>query len=200
MVSDKSFAITESSTWLGHTYQDDTVINRGHHNINVPEHRNSYFRVHTSHDRDVFTIKATVVRKLGLYIETRLGLLVFYQVFTIWNAMSVFKTDLPSTTAYIVCWTLSKLLQHTTHYELLLSNKFDLYIYILLYWRVKYIYTIECRFNAFQHISRYCMNNYRNSGRISTRRWFHKRHPIPRPDGRATGCLLWIFVRKLTAL
>ena len=28
----------------------------------------------------------------------------------------------------------------------------------------------------------------------------HKRHPTPRPDGRAMGCLLWIFWRKLTTL
>ena len=49
------------------------------------------------------------------------------------------------------------------------------------------------------NIVRYCINNYGNSDRISIRCWFHKRHPIPHPNGRAMGCLLWIFVRKLTA-
>ena len=33
---------------------------------------------------------------------------------------------------------------------------------------------------------------YRNCGRISIRCWIHKRHPIPRPDGRVMGCLLWM--------
>ena len=45
------------------------------------------------------------------------------------------------------------------------------------------------------NIVRYHMNNYRN--RISIRWWIHKRHPIPRPNGRAMGCLLWIFVKKI---
>ena len=47
-------------------------------------------------------------------------------------------------------------------------------------------------------IVRYYINNYRNWGRISIRCWIHKRHPIPRPNGQAMGCLLGIFVRKLT--
>ena len=47
---------------------------------------------------------------------------------------------------------------------------------------------------------RYFINNYRTWCRISIRCWIHKRHTIPRPNGRAMGCLLWIFVRKLTAL
>ena len=41
---------------------------------------------------------------------------------------------------------------------------------------------------------RYCMNNCRNWSRMSIRWWTHKRHPIPRPNGRAMGCLfqyLW---------
>ena len=50
------------------------------------------------------------------------------------------------------------------------------------------------------NIVRYNINNYRNWCRISIRCWDYKRHPIPRPNGRAMGCLLWIFVRKLTAL
>ena len=50
------------------------------------------------------------------------------------------------------------------------------------------------------NIVRYYMNDYRNGGRISIRCWIHKRHPIPRPNGWAIGCLLRIFVRKLTAL
>ena len=43
-------------------------------------------------------------------------------------------------------------------------------------------------------IVRYNINNYRNWGRISVRCWIHKRHPIPRPNGRAMGCILWLSV------
>ena len=46
-------------------------------------------------------------------------------------------------------------------------------------------------------IVRYCINNCRNWGRISIRIWIHKRRPITRPDGRAMGCLLLIFLRKI---
>ena len=44
------------------------------------------------------------------------------------------------------------------------------------------------------------MNNQKNWGRISIRCWIHKTQPIPRPNGRAMGCILWILVRKLTKL
>ena len=53
---------------------------------------------------------------------------------------------------------------------------------------------------TWSNIARYYINNYRNWSRISIRCWIHKRHPIPRPSGPAMGCLLRIFVRKLTAL
>ena len=46
------------------------------------------------------------------------------------------------------------------------------------------------------NIVNYYINNYRNWGRISIRCWIL----IPRPNGRVMGCVLWIFVRKLTAL
>ena len=52
--------------------------------------------------------------------------------------------------------------------------------------------TVECRYNM-PDIVRYYINNYRNCGRIPTRCWIHIRHPTPRPNGRAMGCLLWIF-------
>ena len=42
-------------------------------------------------------------------------------------------------------------------------------------------------------ITRYCIDYCRNLGKISIRDWIHNRHPIPRPNGRAMGCLLWIL-------
>ena len=46
------------------------------------------------------------------------------------------------------------------------------------------------------NIVRYCINDCRNSGRISLRCWIHKRHTIPRPGRRAMACLFWIFFTK----
>ena len=43
-----------------------------------------------------------------------------------------------------------------------------------------------------QWIKTYCDN----WGRIQMRVWTYKRHPIPRPNGRAMGCLLWKFLRN----
>ena len=80
----------------------------------------------------------------------------------------------------------------------------DYHFYICL---IKYIHCSDVLcfvqssvFITWSNIVRYCMNNYRNSGRLSIRCWTHKRHPIARPNGRAMGCLLWIFVRKITAI
>ena len=53
---------------------------------------------------------------------------------------------------------------------------------------------------AQSNIVRYCINDCRNSGRISLRWWIHKIHPITCPNGRAMGCLLWTFFRELAAL
>ena len=49
-------------------------------------------------------------------------------------------------------------------------------------------------------IIQYCINNCRNWSRISIRWWTHIKHPIPHHNGWALGCLLWIFMRKLTVL
>ena len=50
------------------------------------------------------------------------------------------------------------------------------------------------------NIARYYKNSCRNCGRISIRCWIHKRHPTSHPNRWAMGCLLWMFMRKLTAL
>ena len=85
------------------------------------------------------------------------------------------------------------------------------------------IITVECRYNMVQYCMnyhplfrvrswnngmrcmspyilfvRYYINNYRKYGRISTKCWIRKRHPINRPNGWAMGCLLWILLRRLT--
>ena len=43
------------------------------------------------------------------------------------------------------------------------------------------------------NIAWYCTQRCRKWGRISIRLSTHKMHPIPRPNGRAMACILWIF-------
>ena len=50
------------------------------------------------------------------------------------------------------------------------------------------------------NIVRYCMNDCRNSGRISIRYWIHKRCPIPHSKEPAMGCLLWILFEKIDCI
>ena len=47
------------------------------------------------------------------------------------------------------------------------------------------------------NIARNSMNTYKDWSRIPIRWWIHKRHPIPRPSGRAMGCLLWNIGEKI---
>ena len=46
----------------------------------------------------------------------------------------------------------------------------------------------------------YCHWHCNDWGRTEIKLQTHNRHPIPHPHGRAMGCLLWGFERKLTAL
>ena len=50
------------------------------------------------------------------------------------------------------------------------------------------------------NLSRYYTRQGNNGGRNWIRYQNHNRHSIPRPHGRAMGCLLWGFWRKSTAL
>ena len=68
-------------------------------------------------------------------------------------------------------------------------------------WYIPYtIYVQSSAVITRSNITRYCIHHRRKWGRISIRGWIHKRRPIPRPNGRAVGCLLWIFLIKLIAL
>ena len=53
---------------------------------------------------------------------------------------------------------------------------------------------------ALFHLSRYYIRHCDNSGRKWNTFSNHNKHPISRPHGRAMGCLLWGFWRKLPAL
>ena len=74
-------------------------------------------------------------------------------------------------------------------------------IIFLCHWTIKIKQQIQSRaIIARSNIVRYCINDFWDSGRISLRCWIHKRHSIPCLNGWAMGCLLWIFLRKLTML
>ena len=46
------------------------------------------------------------------------------------------------------------------------------------------------------NISTYCIYHHRNWGRTSIRGRTNRSHHMPRPDGRAMGCLSWIIWEK----
>ena len=46
---------------------------------------------------------------------------------------------------------------------------------------------------TWSNIAWYCTHHCRSWGKISIGGWTHQRHPIPRPDGRAMGCLSEYF-------
>ena len=59
--------------------------------------------------------------------------------------------------------------------------------------------TVEPLYNTV-HYRRYEVYYNIDRCRIWIRLWTHKRHPIPRPYGRAMGCLLWVFWWKTIVL
>ena len=61
------------------------------------------------------------------------------------------------------------------------------------------IHTVEPLYNTV-HYRRYKIYYNIDRCRIWIRLWTHKRHPIPRPYGRAMGCLLWVFWWKTIVL
>ena len=84
-----------------------------------------------------------------------------------------------------------------------LDQKENLYSLCIIFLANQFRYENNIHSNAVitqSNIVRYCIKVCWNWGTISIKCWIHKRHPIPRPLGRDMGCLLWIFLRKLTAL
>ena len=76
---------------------------------------------------------------------------------------------------------------------------YDIYMMYCI-WYIWYGIIQSSAVKTRSNIERFCIKNCRNWDMISIRCWIHKRHPIPRLNGRAMGCLLWIFVIKLTTL
>ena len=62
-----------------------------------------------------------------------------------------------------------------------------------------YIYTVETLYSTIYYSKYFIELNFDKSTQYVAL-WTHKRHPIPRPFGRAMECLLWVFQQKLTVL
>ena len=60
-------------------------------------------------------------------------------------------------------------------------------------------YTVETLYNTIYYSKYFIELNFDKSTQYVAL-WTHKRHPIPRPFGRAMECLLWVLQQKLTVL
>ena len=60
-------------------------------------------------------------------------------------------------------------------------------------------YTVETLYSTIYYSKYFIELNFDKSTQYVAL-WTHKRHPIPRPFGRAMECLLWVFQQKLTVL
>ena len=61
------------------------------------------------------------------------------------------------------------------------------------------IYTVETLYSTIYYSKYFIELNFDKSTQYVAL-WTHKRHPIPRPFGRAMECLLWVLQQKLTVL
>ena len=59
--------------------------------------------------------------------------------------------------------------------------------------------TVETLYNTIYYSKYFIELNFDKSTQYVAL-WTHKRHPIPRPFGRAMECLLWVLQQKLTVL
>ena len=60
-------------------------------------------------------------------------------------------------------------------------------------------FTVETLYSTIYH-SKYFIELNIDKSTQYVALWTHKRHPIPRPFGRAMECLLWVFQQKLMVL
>ena len=60
-------------------------------------------------------------------------------------------------------------------------------------------YTVETLYSTIYYSKYFIEINFDKSTQYVAL-WTHKRHPIPRPFGRAMECLLWVLQQKLTVL
>ena len=64
---------------------------------------------------------------------------------------------------------------------------------------ISIINTVETLYSTIYYSKYFIELNFEKSTQYVAL-WTHKRHPIPRPFGRAMECLLWVLQQKLTVL
>ena len=64
---------------------------------------------------------------------------------------------------------------------------------------IKHLHTVETLYSTIYYSKYFIELNFDKSTQYVAL-WTHKRHPIPRPFGRAMECLLWVLQQKLTVL
>ena len=69
----------------------------------------------------------------------------------------------------------------------------------LVVYRLCILRTVETRYSTIYY-SKYFIELNLDKSTQYVALWTHKRHPIPRPLGRAMECLLWVFQQKLIVL
>ena len=79
------------------------------------------------------------------------------------------------------CWPIKGILWHS------LENKFTRNAYEL-----NLLHTVETLYSTIYYSKYFIELNFDKSTQYVAL-WTHKRHPIPRPFGRAMECLLWVF-------
>ena len=70
---------------------------------------------------------------------------------------------------------------------------------VQMYFRNDQPYTVETLYSTIYYSKYFIELNFDKSTQYVAL-WTHKRHPIPRPFGRAMECLLWVLQQKLTVL
>ena len=88
--------------------------------------------------------------------------------------------------------------------SLALSHRCVLHQPACIHWRLTELasedtFTVETLYSTIYYSKYFIELNFDKSTQYVAL-WTHKRHPIPRPFGRAMECLLWVFQQKLTVL
>ena len=75
----------------------------------------------------------------------------------------------------------------------------DLWDWTMLFNILRPSHTVETLYSTIYY-SKYFVELNLDKSTQYVALWTHKRHPIPRPFGRAMECLLWVFQQKLIVL
>ena len=111
-------------------------------------------------------------------------IMVTYSVTSLWCVVVMYSLKFRTYSIMILIWCISMIRVHA---------KID------KYWCMSDIHTVETLYSTIYYSKYFIELNFDKSTQYVAP-WTYKRHPIPRPFGRAMECLLWVFQQKLTVL